>query len=172
MVSAPAKPLSAAVKCWPPAVIVAARNSLPKSEFAVDGDPAGSLVSTQANSDTIEEAIRTEVITRRPDFIAANRGKRFVSPGFVLLVHKRRGDHRADPQTFRYGITVTKKIGNAVIRNRMKRRFRALIASTLDQHGIAGADHILIGRKQPREPEFAAMKADLEKGLQHLAKKF
>lgn len=116
-----------------------------------------------------------EVIRKRPDFLAANRGKRFVTPGFVLLAHKRRAEHPVSPGTIRYGITVTKKIGNAVTRNRMKRRFRALLVETLPQYGIVGADHIMIGRKegskQDRERDFAAMKADLEKALKHLAKK-
>lgn len=112
-----------------------------------------------------------EVIRKRPDFLAANRGKRFVTPGFILLAHKRRAEHPVPPDTIRYGITVTKKIGNAVTRNRMKRRFRALLAEMLPQYGITGADHIMIGRKENKERDFSAMKADLEKALKHLAKK-
>ena len=57
-------------------------------------------------------------------------------PGFVLLVRPR-GD---DDPTMRIGITVTKKIGNAVVRNRMKRRFRALAREPLPALGVAGAD--------------------------------
>ncbi|WP_246218594.1 ribonuclease P protein component [Parasphingorhabdus halotolerans] len=79
------------------------------------------------------------MIRKRPDFLAANRGKRFVAPGFVLLAHKRREDHPVAENTIRYGITVTKKIGNAVARNRMKRRFRALLAQVLPRQGIAGS---------------------------------
>ena len=71
----------------------------------------------------------------------------------------------------RHGITVTKKIGNAVTRNRMKRRFRALLAETLPGDGIAGIDHIMIGRKSNKEADFSALKAELEKGLKYLAKK-
>ena len=113
-----------------------------------------------------------EVIRKRPDFLAANRGKRFVTPGFILLAHKRRADHpAASPDAVRYGITVTKKIGNAVTRNRMKRRFRALLAEMLPKYGMTGADHIMIGRKEHKERDFSAMKADLEKALKHLAKK-
>lgn len=112
-----------------------------------------------------------EVIRKRPDFLAANRGKRFVTPSFVLLAHKRRDDHPLTADTVRYGITVTKKIGNAVARNRMKRQFRALLAELLPQYGIAGADHIMIGRKEGQERDFTVMKADLEKALKHLAKK-
>jgi ribonuclease P protein component len=62
-------------------------------------------------------------------------------PGFVLLVRPRDDED----QTMRVGFTVTKKIGNAVVRNRMKRRFRAL-AREIPPKGISGADHVLIGR--------------------------
>lgn len=170
MVSAPAKPLSEAAKCWQPAVPVAAKHSLPKTDFSAEDRPTTAPGPIDTHPAAATRTI--EVIRKRPDFVAANRGKRFVTPGFVLLVHKRRSDHNADDQAVRYGVTVTKKIGNAVARNRMKRRFRALIATTLPQYGITGADHILIGRKQEKEPAFDRMRSDLEKGLKHLAKKF
>ena len=66
---------------------------------------------------------------------------------------------------------MTKKIGNAVARNRMKRRFRALLARSLPRYGIAGVDHILIGRKTGPEADFAILEAELEKGLKYLARK-
>lgn len=112
-----------------------------------------------------------EVIRKRADFVAANRGKRFVTPDFVLLCHKRHPLHPISSDAIRHGITVTKKIGNAVARNRMKRRFRALVAETLPEHGISGVDHILIGRKQRQERDFKKMKVELVNGLKHLAKK-
>lgn len=127
----------------------------------------------QASPDSVPADPRRpiEVIRKRADFLAANRGKRFVTPNFVLLAHRRRSDHPIPAETIRHGITVTKKIGNAVIRNRMKRRFRALLAETLPGDGIAGVDHIMIGRKTGKETDFAAMKAELAKGLKYLAKK-
>lgn len=82
-------------------------------------------------------------------------------PGFVLLVRPR-GD--GDP-AIRYGITVTKKIGGAVIRNRMKRRFRALAAELLPERGVAGADHVLIGRAGGVEREFGLLRGELAKAL-------
>lgn len=119
-----------------------------------------------------QEAVRDiQVIRKRPDFLAANRGKRFVTPSFVLLAHKRRDDHPVPADTIRYGITVTKKIGNAVARNRMKRRFRALLAELLPKYGIEGADHIMIGRKEAQERDFTVMRSDVAKALKHLAKK-
>lgn len=66
----------------------------------------------------------------------------------------------ADGKT-RYGVTVTKKIGGAVVRNRMKRRFRALLRELLPEHGIAGADHVLIGREGGVERDFALLRAEL-----------
>jgi ribonuclease P protein component len=82
-------------------------------------------------------------------------------PGFVLLVRDRRDD---DP-AMRLGITVTRKIGNAVVRNRMKRRFRALAREVLPQAGVAGADHVLIGRAGGIERDFSSLRAELEKAL-------
>lgn len=104
-------------------------------------------------------------MTRRADFLAANRGLRAPMPGFVLLVRDRED---GDPAP-RLGITVTKKIGGAVIRNRMKRRFRALARATLPTLGIAGADHVLIGRAGGVERDFARLTAELETALRRLA---
>ena len=101
------------------------------------------------------------VIKKRSDFLAANRGKRYATPGFVLLVRDRRDDSPA----IRLGITITKKVGNAVIRNRMRRRFRALAQEMLADKGKAGADHILIGRDSGIERNFDALRVDMVKAL-------
>lgn len=82
-------------------------------------------------------------------------------PGFVLLVRER-GD--GDP-AMRIGITVTKKIGGAVIRNRMKRRFRVLARELLPSLGVPGADHVLIGRAEGIERDFGLLRGEMEKAL-------
>jgi len=107
-----------------------------------------------------------ETIRRRADFLAANSGRRVAMPGFVLLVRPRNDGDSA----VRLGITVTKKIGNAVIRNRMKRRFRSLARELLSQQGVAGADHILIGRSAGIERSFDDLRRELGKALQKAAR--
>lgn len=85
-------------------------------------------------------------------------------PGFVLLVRDRAD---GDPVK-RLGITVTKKIGGAVVRNRMKRRFRALARELLPTLGQAGADHILIGRVGGLERDFDLLREEMAKALRKL----
>lgn len=82
-------------------------------------------------------------------------------PGFVLLVRQR---DDGDP-AMRAGFTVTKKIGNSVIRNRLKRRLRALVRGVLPEAGVPGADHVLIGRGDGLTRAFAILDADLRTAL-------
>lgn len=82
-------------------------------------------------------------------------------PGFVLLVRDRAD---GDPVK-RIGYTVTKKIGGAVVRNRMKRRFRALARELLPELGVPGADHVLIGREGGIERDFSLLRDELRAAL-------
>ena len=118
--------------------------------------------------------LRPETLRKRADFLSANRGLRVARPGFVLLVNPRvpSGDpglSATAPDPMRFGVTVTKKIGNAVVRNRMKRRFRALLRELLPLHGIAGADHVMIGREGGVERDFAALRRELAEALARAA---
>lgn len=104
-------------------------------------------------------APKLRIMTKRSDFLAANKGLRVARPGFVLLVLPHGAPDAGDIR--RFGITVTKKIGNAVVRNRMKRRFRALARELLPEHGLAGHDHVLIGREGGVERDFALLRKEL-----------
>lgn len=87
-------------------------------------------------------------------------------PGFVLLVRDRADGDDAK----RVGFTVTKKIGGAVVRNRMKRRLRALARECLPARGFAGADHVLIGRSGGIERPFTTLREELARALAKLAR--
>src|SRR4051794_4159259 len=111
-----------------------------------------------------QEAQRLTTLRKRSDFLAANGGKRTSTPGFILLVRDRKD---ADP-AMRVGFTVTKKIGGAVVRNRMKRRFRALAREIVPAKGFAGSDHVMIGRSGGVERDFGLLRSELTKALDGL----
>jgi ribonuclease P protein component len=104
---------------------------------------------------------KLEVIKKRTEFLAvASSGKRWVSPVFILQVSK---PHEPTP-CVRYGITASGKIGNAVVRNRAKRRLRALAADVL-VHAAHEHDYVLVAREKTPTCVFAAMQQELVKGL-------
>lgn len=82
-------------------------------------------------------------LIKRQDFLKVNSGRRAATPGFVLL-----GRDRGDDAAPRVGFTCSKKVGNAVARNRAKRRLRALAADTLAPVARPGWDYVLIGRRE------------------------
>jgi len=113
-----------------------------------------------------QEAQRLTTIKKRSDFLAANAGMRTTTPGFILLVR----DRKDTESSMRVGFTVTKKIGGAVVRNRMKRRFRALAREIVPAKGFAGADHVIIGRAKGIERDFGLLRTELAQALDRLRK--
>jgi ribonuclease P protein component len=89
---------------------------------------------------------------------------RVTTPGFVLLVRDRKDTDAA----MRVGFTVTKKIGGSVVRNRMKRRFRALAREIVPTKGFPGADHVMIGRSKGIERDFGLLRSELVGALDKL----
>jgi ribonuclease P protein component len=73
----------------------------------------------------------------------------------------------ADP-AMRVGFTVTRKIGGAIVRNRMKRRFRALAREIMAAKGLPGSDHVMIGRANGVERDFGLLRSDLASALDRL----
>jgi ribonuclease P protein component len=131
-----------------------------------DGDRRRPQGAERAPRPRPQEAERLTTIKKRADFLAANAGLRTTTPGFVLLVRDRKDD---DPQ-MRVGFTVTRKIGGAVVRNRMKRRFRALAREVMPKNGFHGADHVMIGRGKGIERDFAQLRTELAGALDRLRK--
>ncbi len=100
-------------------------------------------------------------LTRRADFLrVAAKGRKAPMPGLVLQALKRGDDAPA-----RLGFTVTKKVGNAVIRNRTRRRLKEAARLLLRDQPLAGADVVLIGRDATRSRDFAALREDLRRAL-------
>ncbi len=126
--------------------------------------PRAAVVAARTSAPELSDSSPDiSVLRNRSDFLAANRGLRVARPGFVLLAHANGGKGK------RYGVTVTKKIGNAVVRNRMKRRFRELLRDALPAEGLADHDHVLIGREGGIERDYAALREELAAALARAA---
>lgn len=79
-------------------------------------------------------------LKKRADFVRLNRGRKFMTEYFIL-----RYGPSPEPAAARVGYTVTTKCGNAVVRNRIKRRLRALVRETA-AHIKPGMDYVIIAR--------------------------
>jgi ribonuclease P protein component len=114
----------------------------------------------------------------RPEFLkVAATGAKWVTPGLVLQARRR----PASPATgtardvgadrVRVGFTVSRKVGNAIRRNRARRRLRAAAAEILPEHGRAGCDYVLIGRAGTLDRRYADLLADLRTALARIGTK-
>ena len=102
-----------------------------------------------------------ETIPKRRDFVlVSTHGRRYAMPGLVLQMRDRGDDAGA-----RLGITASKKIGNAVARNRAKRRLRAVAGEYLACHGQPGHDYVLIARYNTNSLEWSALADSLNIAL-------
>ncbi|MEO0938913.1 MAG: ribonuclease P protein component [Pseudomonadota bacterium] len=107
---------------------------------------------------------KLETLTKRADFLRAARGPRVVTPGFILQIRDRHDD--APP---RVGFTCSKKVGNAVARNRAKRRLREIARLEMPGAAALGHDYVLIGRAgETARRDFAVMRDELRKALAHV----
>jgi ribonuclease P protein component len=114
-------------------------------------------------------SLRLETLTRRADFLRAARAAHTATPGFVLQM-RRRGPEETAPD-IRVGFTCSKKVGNAVARNRAKRRLREIARLVLRAEGQPFTDYVLIGRKGSTATlPFAQLQSDLQKALRKLHK--
>ena len=115
----------------------------------------------------------------RREFLAVAKGDKQVRRGLVLQARQRDVnpktdlDAASDPTNdadtaIRFGLTATKKIGNAVIRNRTRRRLRVLAHEILSAHGQPGYDYVLIGRAATKHRTWDGLRTDLRSALKKL----
>ncbi len=122
----------------------------------------------------------------RPEFLkVAATGAKWVTPGLVLQARQRpvsMGPAVAGPTSMvtatdtraervRVGFTVSRKVGNAVRRNRARRRLRAVVAELLPEHGRAGCDYVLIGRAGTLDRRYTDLVSDLSTALARIGTK-
>ena len=103
-------------------------------------------------------------IKKRSEFLWVRGGHRWSAAAFVLEARTRqKAEEAAAPA--RFGYTVSKKVGGAVVRNRVRRRLRALTAGLDPKQVRAGFDYVLIARTAAIGRAFADLKADLDQAL-------
>ena len=105
-------------------------------------------------------------LKKRREFLACARARRWVAPGLILQGRERRD---GEAEGLRAGYTCSKKVGNAVLRNRAKRRLRAAAAEVLPSAGRDGWDYVLIGKADATVSRpFASLLQDLRTALERI----
>jgi len=116
------------------------------------------------NSQSLKADLQT--LTKRQDFILTSRGLKHSCDTMIVQTKKN------NLRTVRVGITCSKKVGNAVVRNRAKRRLRAIAREVLPIWGRVGFDYVLIGRHGSTiSSEFKNLKNDFISALEALHRK-
>lgn len=110
-------------------------------------------------------------LKRRPEFLAvAGTRRKHVAPGLILQV--RRHDERQRPAPgeppIRLGLTASRKVGNAVVRNRARRRLREAARQILTAHAAPGHDFVLVARAATAERPWTELVGDLIAALKRL----
>jgi ribonuclease P protein component len=108
-----------------------------------------------------------KTLLRRADFlrVAAAR-RRYITPGFILQAAFQPEDS-AQPAP-RVGYTASRKVGGAVVRNRAKRRLRAIVRELMPALAQDGVDYVLIARQETPQRDFAKLQEDLRQALKRI----
>ena len=105
-------------------------------------------------------------LPKRSDFLrVAGLKRRWAAPGLVLQVAPRPDDARVEPGEVRVGFTATRKVGNAVTRNRARRRLRAAVREIIPNAGRPDLDYVVIVRAATADRPFDKLVSDLEIAL-------
>ncbi len=104
-----------------------------------------------------------ERLKQRADFLAAASAAKSTATAFVLQARRRSDDGPA-----RFGFTVSKKVGNAAERNRVRRRLREIVRVAGSNRIRTGHDYVLIGRRAALKVPYARIAEDFEGALRRI----
>lgn len=105
------------------------------------------------------------LLKKRSEFLFVREG-RYQARGGIVIQARKNPDHNS----VRVGFTTTKKIGNAVVRNRAKRRLRAISQELLPTLGLSGTDYVFIARDSTAKRPYQALLNDAQQALVKLSK--
>ena len=101
-----------------------------------------------------------ERLRRRPEFLAVAAGEKVPTAAFVL-----QGLRRGDDGPARVGFTVSRKVGSAVERNRVRRRLKEAVRRSASQHMRCGHDYVIVGRRTALTVDFERLLGELRQSL-------
>jgi ribonuclease P protein component len=111
------------------------------------------------------QAARLVTLKRRSEFLRVRGGARLATAAFVLEGKRREKAESTPAVVARFGFTVSKQVGSAVERNRIKRRLKAAVRDVAAEHADADFDYVLIARRKALDARFQSLVSDLAKAL-------
>lgn len=121
-------------------------------------DPTGQRAADKRST------AKLATLKRRPEFLRVRGGARWATQAFVLEAKRREGP----AGTPRFGFTVSRKVGGAVERNRIRRRLKAAVRGILADHARCDFDYVLIARRPALDAAFPALKSDIVAALKRV----
>ncbi len=102
-------------------------------------------------------------LRKRTEFLRVAKGRRFFTPAFALQAASRLPAETVEPPGF--GLTITKKTGNAVVRNRIRRRLRAALKCAPAIDAKPGCDYVIVARREALARPFTGLMTDIEQAV-------
>jgi len=117
----------------------------------------------------MSKIIRISKLKKRQEFLIVSKEGRYVNcNNFILQFHKRPSSIGSNKNLVRYGITASKKVGNAILRNKAKRRIRVLISEIFPKFATKGFDYVIIAKNSLNKSNFFDLKIEVTKTLKNI----